>query len=31
MTEFQGNLNAIVIHISNTDLGSDSNSSLLII
>ena len=30
MTEFQRNLNAIVIHNSKTDLGSNSNSNLLI-
>ena len=30
MKEFQRNLNAIVIHTSNTDLGGNSNSNLLI-
>ena len=30
MTEFQRNLNALVIRKSNTDLGSNSNSNLLI-
>ena len=30
MKEFQRNLNTIVIHNSNTDLGGNSNSNLLI-
>ena len=30
MKEFQRKLNAIVIHNSNTDLGSNTNSNLLI-
>ena len=30
MKEFQRNLNTIVIHNSNTDLGSNSNGNLLI-
>ena len=30
MKEFQRNLNTIVIHTSNTDLGGNSNSNILI-
>ena len=30
MTQIQRNLNAIVIHNSNTDVGSNSNSNILI-
>ena len=29
MKEFQRNLNTIVIHYSNTDLGGNSNSNIL--